>query len=163
MSDMPGAPGLLRAGMIAPMQAEQARAAAALHAETMDDPWNEAAWSGFIADSTVIALCAIASDRLLAVSLLRAVAGEAEVLTIAVESAARNRGIGALLLSEGLAEAVRRGAESAFLEVAVDNAAAFALYRRAGFVEIGRRSGYYRRPAGRNGAAVDALRMACRL
>jgi ribosomal-protein-alanine N-acetyltransferase len=39
------------------------------------------------------------------------------------------------------------------LEVAVDNAAALRLYRRAGFAEAGRRRGYYERPGGR----VDAL------
>ena len=46
------------------------------------------------------------------------------------------------------------GAEQMFLEVAEDNAAALALYRRAGFEAAGRRRGYYPREAG---AAVDAL------
>ena len=44
----------------------------------------------------------------------------------------------------------------AFLEVAADNAAAQALYARAGFAESGRRRGYYRRP---DGSGLDALVM----
>jgi Acetyltransferases len=35
------------------------------------------------------------------------------------------------------------GAQSLFLEVAEDNAAALGLYRSLGFVEVGRRPGYY--------------------
>ena len=39
------------------------------------------------------------------------------------------------------------------LEVAVDNGAALALYRRSGFEQVGRRRGYY----DRGGVSVDAL------
>jgi [ribosomal protein S18]-alanine N-acetyltransferase len=46
-----------------------------------------------------------------------------------------------------------------FLEVRVSNAAAIALYRASGFVEIGRRRGYYQNTNGRE----DALLMACEL
>ena len=41
-----------------------------------------------------------------------------------------------------------------FLEVAVDNPAAIALYQAAGFVPAGRRRGYYRR---QGADAMDAL------
>jgi ribosomal-protein-alanine N-acetyltransferase len=57
------------------------------------------------------------------------------------------------MLADLLAEAVRRGAREAFLEVRVDNAAARALYRREGFEDVGVRRGYY--DAGR----VDAVTM----
>jgi ribosomal-protein-alanine N-acetyltransferase len=84
----------------------------------------------------------------------RALAGEAEVLTLAVDPARRRQGTGRALLDRFLQEAAARGAESAFLEVAEDNAAARALYAAAGFRPAGRRRGYARRP---DGAAVDAL------
>ena len=86
----------------------------------------------------------------------RVVADEAEVLTVAVEAAARRRGVGADLLEEFVAEARARGAARAFLEVAEDNAAAIGLYGRAGFAATGRRKGYYRG----GGRVVDALIMA---
>ena len=84
----------------------------------------------------------------------RAVAGEAELLTLAVAPDRQRSGIGGRLVAAFLAEARARGAVQAFLEVAADNAAAIGLYRRAGFAEVGRRRGYY---AGANGARIDAL------
>ncbi|MGP3695769.1 GNAT family N-acetyltransferase [Rhodobacter sp. NSM] len=86
----------------------------------------------------------------------RAVAGEAEILTLAVAPEARRRGLGARLTAAFLRAAGARGAESAFLEVAADNAAAIALYTAAGFAEAGRRRGYYRTAEGR---PLDALVM----
>ena len=86
----------------------------------------------------------------------RVVAGEAELLTVAVAPAAQGRGIGRGLVAGFVAEARARGAAQAFLEVAEDNGAARAVYARTGFGESGRRRGYYRDVTGR---AVDAILM----
>lgn len=75
--------------------------------------------------------------------LARVAGDEAEILTLAVEPRARRQGVATALLARILAEAARRGAGAMLLEVSVGNAAARALYRRAGFVGIGRRPGYY--------------------
>jgi ribosomal-protein-alanine N-acetyltransferase len=90
----------------------------------------------------------------------RAVAGEAELLTLAVDPARRRQGLGALLLADFEAEAAYRKAQEAFLEVAADNVAARQLYASAGYSETGQRRGYYR-PAER--PAVDALILTKRL
>jgi ribosomal-protein-alanine N-acetyltransferase len=87
----------------------------------------------------------------------RAVAGEAELLTVAVQPEARRAGIGQRLLAEFETTSRTRHAETAFLEVAADNAAAQALYAGRGFAVTGRRKGYYHRP---DGSKVDALVMA---
>ncbi|MCB2111425.1 MAG: GNAT family N-acetyltransferase, partial [Rhodobacteraceae bacterium] len=87
----------------------------------------------------------------------RAVADEAELLTLAVDPALRRRGAGQRLVAQFLAAAAARGAGRAFLEVAETNLAARALYARAGFSEVGRRRGYYRPETG---PAVDALALA---
>jgi ribosomal-protein-alanine N-acetyltransferase len=72
------------------------------------------------------------------------VVGEAaEVLTVGVVPAARRRGIAIELLTDLLAEARRRGAREAFLEVRVDNDPAVLLYEREGFTRVGLRRGYY--------------------
>lgn len=84
----------------------------------------------------------------------RVVADEAELLTLAVAPAARRRGVAGGLVEGFLAEARRRGAATAFLEVAADNDAARRLYQRAGFAPAGRRRGYYH---GASGGTVDAL------
>ena len=127
-------------------------ALAALHARsfTTPRPWSEGEFAGFLADPLVFLL--VEGDAGLILG--RAVAGEAELLTIAVAPEARQRGLGRKLVSRFLYQARLRGADSAFLEVAEDNAAARTLYTRSGFTEAGRRRGYYRTPGGR---LIDAL------
>lgn len=84
-------------------------------------------------------------------------ADEAEILSIGVLPKFQRRGVGTLLI-EGLARAAKRAeAKRLFLEVAADNQAAFALYRRCGFTAIGMRKGYYNRT---NGEPQDALVLA---
>lgn len=84
----------------------------------------------------------------------RAIAGEAELLTLAVAPAARGQGHGRSILTAFEAQALAQEAEMAFLEVAADNAPAIALYQSAGYRESGLRKGYYTTP---DGAKIDAL------
>lgn len=90
-------------------------------------------------------------------AMLRSIAGESELLTIATAPAARRQGIATRLMHALIAKATMRGAEQIFLEVAADNAAAIALYHAHGFAQTGRRKAYYRPP---EGPALDALVMA---
>lgn len=84
----------------------------------------------------------------------RVTAGEAELLTLVVEPGSRRSGIGRALLADFEAEAAASGAAEGVLEVAEDNAPALALYRQAGWREVGQRRGYYRR---RNEDPANAL------
>ena len=86
------------------------------------------------------------------------VAGEAEILTIAVSRAVQGRGFGRALLATHLARLASRGARTVFLEVEEGNLPALKLYRAFGFVETGRRDGYYRKPDGRRVAALTMSR-----
>jgi ribosomal-protein-alanine acetyltransferase len=81
----------------------------------------------------------------------------AEVMTIAVEPAARGLGLGRRLMETLLDQARRGGLKQVVLEVAVDSAPAIGLYESLGFAQIGRRPRYYQ-PSGR-----DALVMRLRL
>lgn len=74
------------------------------------------------------------------------VADEGEIANLAVAPEARGRGVGARLLDKALVEGRARGAAAIFLEVRDSNRAARQLYESRGFVEVGRRKGYYRRP-----------------
>jgi ribosomal-protein-alanine N-acetyltransferase len=89
-------------------------------------------------------------------TLARAMAGEAELLLLAVKRSCQRRGIGHRLLESFTAAAARRGAERLHLEVR-DGNHAVKLYSRAGFLEVGRRKNYYN---GRDGQVYDALTFA---
>jgi [ribosomal protein S18]-alanine N-acetyltransferase len=73
----------------------------------------------------------------------RVAADEAEILTFAVCPAQRRRGAGSALLRAAMERAANLGAVTMFLEVAVTNDAARALYARHGFTEAGVRRHYY--------------------
>ena len=113
---------------------------AAVHAAcfTVPRPWTAGEFAGYLADPLVFILTEPGG-----LLVGRAVAEEAEVLTLAVLPDARRAGIGGRLLARFLAEAGRRGAGAAHLEVAAANAGAIALYIRCGFEETGRRRRYY--------------------
>ncbi|GAB4275264.1 MAG: ribosomal protein S18-alanine N-acetyltransferase [Deferrisomatales bacterium] len=66
------------------------------------------------------------------------------VLRLAVDEPWRRRGLARRLLGAVLAEAGERGVLTAMLEVREDNLPAISLYRKLGFVPVGRRLGYYR-------------------
>ena len=87
---------------------------------------------------------------------LRFAADEGEVLNLVVVPEARRQGLARALMDDGIALARDLGIVRLFLEVAVDNAPARALYRSNGFEETGKRRGYYRRP---DGSRVDAILM----
>jgi len=85
--------------------------------------------------------------------------GGADLVSIATATGSERRGLATRLLDHVLARLAEKGCEDICLEVAIDNVPALALYRRLGFIEVGRRTGYYRRPGG----LVDALVMRCQL
>ena len=96
------------------------------------------------------------SAEVIGFSLGRALAGEAELLLLAVKAKDQNRGVGKLLLDTFARHACERGAKRLHLEVREGNHAV-NLYRRAGFTQVGRRRNYYN---GRDGQIYDALTLA---
>ena len=84
----------------------------------------------------------------------RLVAGEAEILSVAVAQRWREHGLAGRLLDQHLRRLPELGVHTIFLEVNEGNAPARALYRRAGFQEAGRRAGYYPDSAGQHAAAL---------
>jgi len=118
--------------------ADTAARLAEIHAAAFPAPWDAAAFEALLAQTGVFVL--EAPDGFI---LLRAVADEAEILTLAVAPLVRRNGVGRALVEAAAATAAARGAESLFLEVSADNAAALALYAAAGFEPAGLRKGYY--------------------
>ena len=86
--------------------------------------------------------------------LMREVAGEAEVLTLAVSPRHRRHGLAARLMRDGMFRLYGNRCEALFLEVDAANDAAVALYRSLGFLQVGERKGYYRSPVSGEGTAL---------
>lgn len=148
---MPGMADLL------PLTRERAEQAARIHAAAMADGLGGAAWGApsfraLLASDGTVGWIAGNNGLVLA----RAIAGEAEILTIGIDPAARRQGLARGLLGVCYAVLPAMGAERLLLEAAVDNVPALALYRSEGFSAVGRRPEYYRRGA----VLIDALVMA---
>ena len=82
---------------------------------------------------------------------------EGQITNIAVHPDYRRRGLGAAILRALLRHAKDARLESVSLEVRASNTAAIQMYRSAGFVEMGRRKGFYQKPT------EAALVMVCRI
>lgn len=137
---------------IRPAGREAAERLAALHALCFDEAWDTSSITRLLAMPGAFALMALPSAAdgapevpLLGLVLARAGGGEAEILTIGVDPAARCRRIGRRLLAAAAATALAAGADSLFLEVAEDNDEALRLYERFGFYLVGIRPAYYAR------------------
>ena len=140
---------------IEPARRADAKALARVHAARFDAPWLEADLVVLLDGPGAFALMA-RHEGVQAFVLARAIADEAEILTIAVSPDFRRQGLARTLTDAAARLAESLGAQSLFLEVAEDNPAAIALYTAVGFAQVGRRRGYYAR---QGGAKVDALVM----
>ena len=127
---------------------------AGLHAQAFEGAWDATSLVSLMEGPGVLALGVEDEGALVGFILLRAVAGEAEVLTLAIAPAVRRQGLGRALMDAALGLAEALGAETAFLEVAADNPAAIALYEALAFARVGLRPAYYQRNVG---PAVDAI------
>jgi [ribosomal protein S18]-alanine N-acetyltransferase len=128
----------------------EATTLAAIHARSFHRGWSEAEFERLLVERTTLGHVARADGgRAAAIGFIlsRIVQDEAEILTVAVMPAERGRGLARRLLETHLSRLAALGARQVFLEVEESNAAAVRLYRRAGFRDVGRRDGYYRKPS----------------
>jgi ribosomal-protein-alanine N-acetyltransferase len=141
-----GEPALSEAGP------RDAAAFAALHAISFRHGWSDGEFERMLGERNIVAHRATAGRALHGFILSRLAGGEAEILSVAVASARRGRGLARALLNLHLRRLAGLGAGAVFLEVDEDNEPARRLYQRAGFREVGRRPGYYQQ--GRDRAAT---------
>jgi ribosomal-protein-alanine N-acetyltransferase len=119
-----------------------------------DDAWSEGMfWSELAHPDTRYYVVATDDEGIVGYAGLAAAGREADVQTIAVTASQQGHGLGAVLLTDLLDEADRRGATTVGLEVRADNGRAQDLYTRFGFERVGVRRRYYQ-PSN-----VDALVM----
>jgi ribosomal-protein-alanine N-acetyltransferase len=131
-----------------------ARAIATLHGAAFHRGWSDGEIEGMLIERNVLAHRAMRGRRLAGFILSRLVIDEAEILSVAVASTWRGRGLARRLLELHLRRLAGLGTRTVFLEVEESNMPARRLYRRAGFHDVGRREGYYRDPSGSTTAAL---------
>lgn len=119
---------------------------AEVEADAFDIPWSAEALRTLLDDGLTRVWVARRDARIVGGALLRVVAGEGELLRIAVRRDARQSGIGHALLAVLLAAAAECCPHGVHLEVRASNVAARHLYARHGLVDHGRRRNYYRAP-----------------
>lgn len=126
-----------------------------IHAESFFKGWSEKDMLGHIQKD----LCFGHGRPLEGFVILGHAADQAEILTIAVDPAARRQGLARKLLDIAETELTDLGVDTLFLEVAEDNAPAIAFYKTGGFEPIGKRPAYYKREKGRVGALIFRKRL----
>lgn len=121
---------------------------AVLHKGLFPEAWDAAAFEKLLSHPGSIAFFARvgAPPQMAGFVLAQMAADEAEILTLGVPVAHQRHGL-ARKLVEALVRAARKSeVKKLFLEVGAGNAAALALYGKAGFAKVAERKGYYVRP-----------------
>jgi ribosomal-protein-alanine N-acetyltransferase len=110
------------------------------------DPWSEVAFEEMLRFPLTVAVIAERNGEVEGYLIGRSIAGEGEILNLAVVPEQRRHGLGSKLLEAGLAALTEAGSRRVWLEVREGNRAAQALYHGRGFSSAGRRKKYYKNP-----------------
>ena len=128
------------------MKAVHVPQVAALEKLCFADPWSENSVASELNNNLALWLVAMNDDTVVGYIGSQTVAGETDVMNIAVHPDWRRRGIAQSLIECLVVELKNRGSEALMLEVRASNAPAIALYEKLGFRQVGRRPNYYRNP-----------------
>lgn len=144
---------------IEPGKMGDARELARIHATGFYRGWPVGEFESFLDDAnTPVYVACDARRRIAGFALIRVVADEAELLTIAVDPKWRGKRVGQALLKAVFDDLLLTPAKRMFLEVSEENAAAIKLYQREDFAVISSRKGYYPKPDGSQATALVMAR-----
>jgi len=127
------------------MASEDISAVLEIDQVSFSNPWPERSYRYELSENPAAQLFVAKTDdgALIAYLGYWLIGDEVHISTFAVDPDFRRQGIGENLLKNALADAARRGAQVATLEVRASNAAAIRLYEKLGFKVAGTREGYY--------------------
>lgn len=128
------------------MTAGEVSQVAELEKRCFSQPWSEKSVAGELDNPLALWLVAMEGDCLAGYVGSQTVMDETDMMNLAVAPEFRRQGVGKALLNALIASLKELGSQCLILEVRDSNEAARALYAKLGFVEIGRRRGYYRNP-----------------
>lgn len=142
--------------MIVEQMAERHIAAiAAIEQDCFHDPWTENGLREELELENNLFLAAVEEDAVVGYVGCQTVLDEGYITNVAVSPVHRRKGVAARLLTELRIKAEKKGLSFVTLEVRASNEPAIALYRGAGYVEVGVRRKFYTNPK------EDALLMTC--
>ena len=142
-----------------PMTRDDVDAVLAIEQAVQYYPWSRGNFTDALENGYICYVDEMESGKIGGYAILMPVVDEAELLTIGVAAAQQRKGLGRAILLEMLSFARGKNMQRVLLEVRSSNSVAVALYRSAGFGEIGVRRGYYQNANG----SEDAITMACEL
>jgi ribosomal-protein-alanine N-acetyltransferase len=129
------------------MSAADLPAVVTIEREAFSAPWQVDTFEGLLGrDEVELLVLEHPGEGVAGYAVLWCVLDQGELANIAVRDDLRGRGLGGRLLAEVVDACRRRGVKSLFLEVRESNLIARTLYEDFGFVQVGRRRDYYRRP-----------------
>ena len=129
---------------------------AQLHGSSFHRGWGESEFEHMLTERNTLVHRLRVGRKTIGFAVSRMGADEAEILSIAIDAPYRGKGLSRTLLLTHLGHLAGRGVRTIFLEVEENNQPARRLYDRAGFVVVGRRERYYKRPGGEH---LNALLM----
>ncbi len=110
------------------------------------DPWSENSVRSEVNNPLSLWLVALDADKIAGYVGSQSVLGWADMMNLAVAPEYRRLGVGEKLVTELISKLKENQVTCLTLEVRLSNDAAIALYTKLGFVEVGRRPGYYHNP-----------------
>lgn len=128
------------------INADHVQQVAALEAVCFETPWSERSILSETKNPLSCWIVAVECDRVVGYVGSQAVLGEADMMNLAVDPAFRRMGIAEKLVHTLISELKDRSVYSLTLEVRLSNLPAQELYKKLGFLQVGRRPGYYSNP-----------------
>lgn len=132
---------------ILPFGEEQLEEVYAVFREAIPECWSIEAFREELHLPTARILVAVQDEMVLGFVQVRHVAGEGDLLNIAVSASARRQGIGRILIQALCELAQKEEIAHYILEVREQNASAIAFYESLGMIRVGCRRDFYRAPA----------------
>jgi [ribosomal protein S18]-alanine N-acetyltransferase len=121
---------------------------AQLHGASFHRGWGEGEFEVMLTERNTLVDRLRLGRKVIGFAVSRMAADEAEILSVAIDTTQRGRGLSRSLLMTHLGHLAGRGVRTIFLEVEENNQPARRLYEWAGFGVVGRRERYYQQPGG---------------
>ena len=121
-------------------------AVAELERKCFSDPWSERSVAAELENPLSLWLVALLGRTVVGYVGSQSVMEQADMMNIAVNPDYRRQGIAESLIERLVSELKDKQVSSLTLEVRASNAPAIALYRKLGFIQVGKRPNYYRNP-----------------